>query len=58
MTAPGIPPRRFTVTCCRAPRMVTPSGVLVCLSCDAGLTIPNAADLTDLPAGLKRWPAA
>lgn len=58
MTTPGIPPLRFTVACCRAPRLVTPTGVLICLSCDAGLTIPNAADLTDVPPALKRWPPA
>jgi hypothetical protein len=58
MTAPTPPPpeTRFKVLCCRARRSVSPTGVLICMSCDAGLEIPRTAELSDVPAGETRWP--
>lgn len=57
MTAPAAQPAQFKVLCCRARRALLPaSGVLVCLSCDAGLNMPNGAERVDVPAGETRWP--
>jgi hypothetical protein len=57
MTAPKPQPVQFTVLCCRARRALLPaSGILVCLACDAGLDMPHAAERTDVPAGVTRWP--
>jgi hypothetical protein len=60
MTAPASPPAQFKVLCCRARRSVLPAaegpGVLICMSCDAGLNVPRSADAAEVPAGETRWP--
>lgn len=58
MTSPApAAPAQFKVLCCRARRSLLPStGILICMSCDAGLHVPRAGELVEVPARETRWP--